>query len=97
MKTKIALIVMLAVVSFMVGKWYAEERCDPWEIPRLLTNEEEQRELFRLGFYNGPIDGIRGPMHIQGKKDWESAYCEEQADWAMEPYVGEDGKLELER
>lgn len=93
MKTKIALIIMLAIVSFVAGKWYAQETFNPWGIPRLLTNSEEQRELFRLGFYNGPIDGIRGPLHIQAKQDWELEYCEEQAEWAIEPYVGEDGYL----
>ncbi len=91
MKNKIALIIMLAIVSFSVGRWSKEPA---WEIPRLLTNAGEQRELFRLGFYDGPIDGMRGPLHIQAKQDWEVAYNEEQNAWAIEPYVGEDGYLE---
>ena len=83
MKTRIAFLIMLVVVGFVLGKWYAQETCDPWEIPRLLSNAEEQRELFRLGFYYGPIDGIRGPLHIQAKNDWETAYCNEQNEYAL--------------
>lgn len=89
MKTKIALIIMLAAVSFVLGVWYAQETFDPWEIPRLLSDAGEQRELARLGFYDGPIDGVRGPLHIQAKKDWELAYCEEQATWAMSKVKGD--------
>ncbi len=81
MKIKITLIIMLAVVSFSVGRLTKEPA---WEIPRLLSDAGEQRELARLGFYDGPIDGVRGPLHIQAKKDYELAYCDEQASWAME-------------
>lgn len=78
---KTALWIMLVIVSFSVGRW---TKGPTWKIPRMLTNAEEQRELMRLGFYDGPIDGIRGPLHIQGKKDWEIAYCKDQAAWADE-------------
>ncbi len=76
----VAAIICLCLACIVLGRWTKEPE---WEIPRLLTTAEEQRELSRLGFYDGPIDGIRGPLHRQAKEFWEQSYCEEQAAWAF--------------